>query len=253
MDGSGRANRGDRRIRTDVWNRLVDASEIVHRERFSGGGANAEVLRAKNILLVRNDTGADVPRGGILAITGIVTDPAISSTAKESFFDAPTMSGSTPTTGTRDFGVTLEAIRNGVIGRVALGGVFTLKVDITDTDHHCACPKASRNAMKSCGEGPVRLLWKEYSTGNDKWALGAFNTPTRAIVFSKTESFWAKNTQAVLSVHDAANEVYPVTPKTTTPPEQVTAVNLMGPVPADRWVVLGRGPGGWYFLISAEC
>lgn len=251
MDGTGRAKKGDRKIPSRVWNRIVRSSEIVHRSLINGGGINAEVLRAKNILLVRNDTGADVPRGGVLALTGILTDPGISSTAKESFFDAPTMVGSTPTAGARDFGITLEAIRADSIGRVALGGVAQLMVDVVHADHKYAIPKASTSAMESSGAGPVSLLWKEYGTGNGKLALGVFGGGGPQMRLGKTTAEWQKGSLATVAVYEAGT---PPNESAANPIEQIEGcVNKFATVQSGKFVAVSLAGNGRWYLVAAEC
>lgn len=251
MDGSGRARKGDRGIRTEVWNRMVDASDIVHRSQINGGGANAEVLRAKNILLVRNDSGDAVRRGGVLAITGILTDPVVSSTAKESFFDAPTMSGGAPTASTRDFGIAVEEIRDGAIGRCALGGVVQLRVDVSSSDHKYATLGTSCSAMKSGGSGSMRLLWKEQGLGEGKWALGVFDSSPEGTKIGKATGVWGKNTYAQVTVYDQGD---PMSPTAKDPPEVIqSCVNKFATVQADKWVAISKATNGVWYLVAAEC
>lgn len=63
--------------------------------------------------------------------------------------------------------VALEPIPRYAIGRVAIGGIVTCTVNVTDAGHEYANPTASdRTKMTSGATGQCRILWKESGTGN---------------------------------------------------------------------------------------
>lgn len=67
--------------------------------------------------------------------------------------------------------VALEPIPRYAIGRVAIGGIVTCTVNVTDAAHEYANPTAgNRTKMTSAATGQCRILWKDTGTG-DKTAV----------------------------------------------------------------------------------
>lgn len=159
-----------------TWNRLCDAADIVLGDRYKVSAPAAGVNQyAANIVFIKNDSGADVGRFGVLAISGVETDPTASAQAAAQFAERPVLTGATPTTASysEQFCVTIEPIADGTVGRAAVSGVFACKVNVTDADHKYADVKnldATQLASTSCGV--CQLLWKESGIGENKWALG---------------------------------------------------------------------------------
>jgi hypothetical protein len=73
--------------------------------------------------------------------------------------------------GTGFFGVAVEPIPDGAIGRMAVGGRFACKVKILAVSHgYARSRKDDVTQLISAPCGPLRLLFKE-SPGNDKFAV----------------------------------------------------------------------------------
>ena len=159
-----------------TWNRFCDTADLVlGRQYGTRGGALGQTGYPANIVLIRNDSGADVGRFGVLGISGVDINPTASAEAAAQFAERPVLTGATPTTASysEQFCVTIEPIADGAIGRAAVSGVFACKVNVTDADHKYADVKnldATQLASTSCGV--CQLLWKESGTGENKWALG---------------------------------------------------------------------------------
>ena len=159
-----------------TWNRFCDAADIVLGDRYkvnaqSAGGS----AYAANIILIKNNSGHDVGRFGVLGISGVAIDPASSGQAAIEFAERPVLTGVTPTTAAHSerFVVTIEPIADDAIGRAAVSGVFACLVNVTDEDHQFADVKNNdRTQLESVDCGVCQLLWKESGTGEDKWALG---------------------------------------------------------------------------------
>lgn len=166
-----------------AWNRAQDAADLVLGARTGAeAGAPAGVERASNIVLVRNDSGQDVSRLGVLGISGVVIDPsggtlagtdAASKRARE-FIARPVLTGVTPNaTHAEAFVVCLEPIKNGKIGRAAASGTFACRVNVTSTAHKFAIAKTGDlSQLQSAACGVLQLAWKEGGTGENKWAVG---------------------------------------------------------------------------------
>jgi hypothetical protein len=153
----------------------------------------SHVEPAPNVVLVKNLSGVDVPVMGVIRLSGVAVSPvggkmsdaagdseqqkSLNSQAR-SFFATPVVVGATPLAGS-DFAVALEPIRNGGVGRCAVGGVFACRVHVINESHGYASPRngdQTRLASANCGR--LKILWKEpgLSGANDafgKWAIGA--------------------------------------------------------------------------------
>ena len=83
----------------------------------------AAIDRQASVVLVRNESGADVDQFGVLGISGVVFDPA---TALDSFKGRVILAGATPAVGTHDskFVVAADPIKAGEIG-----SAFAFKMD----------------------------------------------------------------------------------------------------------------------------
>ena len=171
-------------ISARAWNRAQDAADIVlgERARFGADGQSA-IERPSNIILIRNDSGVDVPWLGVLNIGGPVISPiggtldgtnAASDRARQ-FVRQPVMTGITPNAlfNFTRFAICMEPIASGSIGRAAVSGVFACLVRMTSGSHNYARPRPGDvTQLESAECGPVSLLWKPIQAGDLQWALG---------------------------------------------------------------------------------
>jgi hypothetical protein len=130
---------------------------------------------ASNIVLIRNDSNADVGRCHVLGITGVAIDPTASDAAAAAFVERPILTGWTPVTGVHDtkFAICIEPIGSGGIGRAAVGGMMAVRVRIDDESHGFATVlDGDATQLRSAGCGILQLLWKESGIGDHKWAVG---------------------------------------------------------------------------------
>jgi hypothetical protein len=169
-------------ISARAWNRAQDAADIVLGERARFGADSTAIEKASNIVLIRNDSGSDVPWLGVLGIASVAINPvggtlggidAASDRARE-FVRRPLLVGGTPSLSTySSFVVAMEPIPIGAIGRAAVGGVFVCRVDVVATWHEFANMRTGdRSQLQSTDCGPLKLLWKEGGVGQNKWAMG---------------------------------------------------------------------------------
>ena len=172
----------ERAISARAWNRAQDAADVVL-ERNEGLGVDpSELNRVPNFVMIRNESGVAVPRFGVLAIEGVVIDPSggtltgtdqASSLARE-FARRPVVRGITPILGYEErFAVLLEPAPADAVVRAAVGGTFACLVHIVNTGHRFATIKnGDRTQLQSASCGIIQLLWKEPTTGPNKWAVG---------------------------------------------------------------------------------
>lgn len=156
-----------------AWNRAQDAADKVlgqgdafAADSVRGPGAPYTALPCKNM------SGTDVARWGVLAISGLeITPNGATGSGNAQFESMPVLQGTTPTTTTQSIAIAVEPIANNAIGMVAVAGVVQTKVQVVSTSHKFARPKASTTELQTDWGGPAYLLYKESSTGSDKWAL----------------------------------------------------------------------------------
>ncbi len=162
---------GDKlRISASTYNALV---EMLHDWQLSKGktGIKGESLN-DNIILVKNSTGADLQTFAVVAIDGVVFDPA---TAAKQFRENPVLNCITPTSATAagKFAVLAESIPAGKIGHAWASGTCNVKVNIIDEAHSFADLKSGENILESGESGTAQILYKEDGTG-EKWAVIRF-------------------------------------------------------------------------------
>lgn len=163
---------GDRlTIPAQAWNRVLDSVSVP----VQTGGELAGLNDGPNTVWIKNSSGHDVVRFGVLGINGVAVNPTAGSTQELEFARRPALLGGTPTiTGHADrFAVCLEPIKNNAFGRAVVGGVFPCKVFVTSTTHRFAGVRdGDRTQLESSTCGLVQLLWVQ--------ATGAANPITGA-------------------------------------------------------------------------
>ena len=183
----GRIEKGQKlatAISARAWNRAQDAADVVL-------GATPGISfdrqlpqdRERNTVLVKNDSGADIPWLGVLTIVSPLLDPAggtltgtdlASSKAKgfaarPSFAAVPYEAGNTP----HSLVICAEPIKAFSTGLAVISGLVACRVNITSELHtHAGFRPGDYTQLLSSGCGPVRLVWKEPGVGTNKWAAG---------------------------------------------------------------------------------
>ena len=179
----------------------------------SAGGA--EQPTPYTWVMAKNNTGANLARWGVLAITGMEITPGSSAGATSQFEQLPVVAGGTPSATTTAWCVAVEPIPSGKIGRVAVGGVVQLKA--TDLG-------------KVAG---AHVLWKDSS-----WALVRMQAGVIRGTFSAP---WNKG--ATATVTDAINSGATFT--TTNYFASLTGTGI-------KTCAIAYASGEW-ILIAAEC
>lgn len=153
-------------LTADNWNQLVDSARLAVKQQQTGGDV-LEWTRQATIVRVKNDSGSDVSRFGVLGVKGGV---AITPTDKLAEFQAtPVLTTETlAATHAGKFVVTLEPIANGKIGRAVASGVVVCQVSVTTEGDDFA--EAGTGVLTTGATGSARVLYVESGTGT-KWAV----------------------------------------------------------------------------------
>ena len=231
-----------------AWNRAQDAADIVLGAR---GGVQGGPQQGGSLpytwCLAKNDSGTDVPRWGVLAITGLEIEPTSESGGATAEFERlPVLTGDTPSDGDAAWCVAVEPIAAGKIGRVAVAGVVQAKVDIDGEDDEFVKVGDSVDELVTGTEGQGAILWKQAGTGTGKWALIRFGAGAGGgMKLGKTTSTWLKgqNHSVQLWPSDVRSD----------PIQSQRATNRFANVASGKWVMIAREAGGNWYLIAAEC
>lgn len=93
--------------------------------------------RAGQRTFIKNDSGADVVKGGVLGISGFLVSPADDEGA---FLDTLLFTGVAPTLASHEYkyAVALEPIADGAVGRCALDGLVRVRLNVISSGHKWA-------------------------------------------------------------------------------------------------------------------
>lgn len=258
MAANGRIEPGESiatAISAKAWNRAQDAADIVLGVGSGVAGKPAEHYSgASNIVLVRNDSGAEVKASGILGISGVANAPQDASNETPELCRNPVLIGIAPTIADHStrLVVTLEPIASGGIGRAASGGVVAFRLESSSASHNFATVKPSSTLVAlSSGAGFIRILARTAVGESDwVWAVGSLSSSGSGVRLCKTSSAFNKGTTATLNVWEsgAAGSETQSTDQTIS-----GVVNKYANISANKFVtVAAHGNGQWY-VIAAEC
>lgn len=167
----GTAQRGDHVIPSrEQFNTMMRAGNAHARQLGERPQSPADLTPSQTIVYVKNNSGSDVARFGVLGIGTVQITPT---DRLASFQHLPILDGESPTTAdhTGKFVVTLEPIANGKIGRAVIDGLVQAQVDSADDAMAFADVTAS-DLTKLTGRcaGGAQIIYRESGTGA-KWAL----------------------------------------------------------------------------------
>lgn len=143
-----------------AFNAFTDAS-VAHKRRRAQATVTGLPDSREGLILVRNDSGHDVPRFGVLGIADILINP---SDNLASFQDRPSISGATPAADTTGiFVITAEPIASGKIGKAFVFGVCPVLVNVVAAgDGFADIKNGDRTQLQSNScSGAAQILWME--------------------------------------------------------------------------------------------
>jgi hypothetical protein len=220
----GRIEKGQRlstAISARAWNRTQEAADRVLGPQASfEAGAIGSTQAPYQWVYVKNTTGSDLARWGVLAITGLEITPTEDNVAQ--FEAMPVLTGATPSASTTAWGIAVEPIAAGKVGRLAVAGVV----------------QAKTADLARCGG--YQLLWRDAT-----WALIAIGGGLRLGTISAT---WTKGNTATVTEQYGDGTARPGIPT-------FTATNWFATITVSsgtRRVACGRVDDRW-LLIAAEC
>lgn len=161
-----------------TWNALVAGEE---RDRQKGpqinkgpeGGDAGDVPSPVRVGLY-NDSGGDVPAGGVLKLSSPLNEPA---NDIATIFDNLAFVCDVPAANEQHVAICSEPIPDGAMGHGVIPGAAWAKVNVGDADHTYAKPKASTAELESDGSAGFPIIWKESGTGAGRWAVVSLSKP----------------------------------------------------------------------------
>jgi hypothetical protein len=158
------------RIPARAYNAFVDAAQLAQRLNADAGHDQALPQAREHLVLVRNDSGEDLPRFGVLGIAGPIIPPGIPAEGgnDDEFKRRAAIVGEaiTPTDEyVGRFVVAREPIASAGIGWAVIRGVTPATVNIISDEHTHADTYPDEQHLRSGFAGAARVLWKEEGTG----------------------------------------------------------------------------------------
>jgi len=156
-------------IRAADWNQFVDAVEFVKGVGQGTAGQWGRILSDRDVMLVKNSTGGDLDRFGVMSITGVTFTPTDN---PDGFKNAPALVGQTPSGDQAgDFVIALTPIKSGAFGPCVMSGLTVAYLDVIDAAHKYADTKSADKAkLRTYDTGRAQIVWAESGTG-PKWAV----------------------------------------------------------------------------------
>ena len=166
----GKVRSGDPlKIPAGTFNTFVDSARDYLQRQQGTGGRPTQAFRQTGIVPVKNGSGTDRGRFGVLGIDGPIFTPTES---LETFTNTVALKGITPSTASHagKFVILLEPVADGEIGMGCVAGVCPAVVNVTDASHEYADIIDGATILTSCRSGAAKILWRESGTGL-KWAI----------------------------------------------------------------------------------
>lgn len=236
-------------ISAAAWNACLDAADA-HKRGPRGNNGGPVQFRQADIVLVKNASGDDVPRFGVLGIDGVIITPDDSLIE---FQNQVAFRGITPTTDdhTGKFVVCLDPLGDGQIGRAWVSGVCNVQVNVVaETDNFCDVKNNDRTMLRSSSSGTARILYRESAGAGTKWCVVRMGDAKGGTLrIGKVTSAWTIGTCATVDIWQRGESC---TPTEADPAETVEdVVNLSHDVPADSWVIIAQDTNGKWCLVES--
>lgn len=160
------------RIKAQTFNTILDATRAYQeRSQRGGAGVSQSTQPDSNLVLVKNNSGSDVGRFGVLGISGVLYSPTDN---LDRFKNQPVLLslflGDRSHEG--KYVVAQEPIANEKIGQALVAGVTPVQINVTNENHtHATLMYIDGSVtLHSAFYGENQILWKESGTGT-KWSL----------------------------------------------------------------------------------
>lgn len=175
------------RIPAQAYNAFVDAAVDLRRRQQRPARDPMRAMRQTGIVLVRNDSGDDLPRFGVLGVDGPLIEPEAN---EDEFAARVAISGVTPTLPDHRgrFVIALEPIADGALGLACINGICQAKVLVEagkDAPTAAEVDAGETTHLVPRVDGSAVVLWVEPGEG-EQWAVVRVGNPFPAAPFPVT-------------------------------------------------------------------
>lgn len=149
-------------FRADTLNAWNDAARAHKNSKGASGDASVldEIVPSITVI-VRNDTGADLPVRSVVCLSDWIISPV---SFPFDVVDRPILKAIAPTATTNVIGILRDAIPDGEMGRAIVSGAAVVDIFVNDVTHTFAVPiVADSTKMNSATSGPARIIKWETS------------------------------------------------------------------------------------------
>ena len=170
-----------------LHNQMVDAIRAARSSQRINRVAGVPDLSLAGRVLVRNSSGAVVPRFGVLGIAGVAIEPEVN---EDQFQNQPVLEGVTPFGGVRTFVIAQEPIAENAVGVAVASGVTVGTVFVSEEAEeegfHFAGMGETTERLTVVESAAAEVLWREEGTGEKRAVLRLSNTPSDAVAGTVT-------------------------------------------------------------------
>lgn len=160
-------------MKAPLYNALIDAARQTKQNRHDVGGNFQPDQRCSTIVPIRNGSGADKSRGGLLGIAGPIIGP---SGNFDEFLHKVALEGAAPTLAhVARWAVLIEPIAAGAIGRAVVSGLAICQITMRN-DKHQYVEITSSGELESGDSGSARIVWVAGTSGT-QWAVINIDSP----------------------------------------------------------------------------
>lgn len=148
------------RVGATTWNRLLGLLQT-----SPGPTGGAKGFRQSVTCLIWNQTGADLPRFGVVGLGEPVIDPGSN---EDEFLRTVAFHGVLAEDGDYDlkWGLTIGPIKSGEFGEVIVQGLAYCYLDTADAETAGPADDGDVVALTSASCGLARVLWRQSGSGN---------------------------------------------------------------------------------------
>jgi hypothetical protein len=166
-----------------TWNAMIDAARAHADQQHNQNVQSDHWFRSGDLIKVRNQSGEDIDRFGILALSSPIIDPA---DKLREFKNQVAVDGVLPEEEhAGQFCILLDPLKDGKIGRGWVSGVCPVQVNVEEDWHRYAdISPESTTELKSKPDGGAEILWCESGTGS-KWAVVRLSNAHRTHYLAK--------------------------------------------------------------------
>ena len=221
-------------------NSLIELEAAYRDGRLGGTPAEGTLLRATDLIKVRNDTGADRARGAVVQLGDYLLDDVD--------FRYPWFAGiAIAAPAWQRHAILTEPIPDDAIGPAQIGGVCLATVNVVNVAHTHARPVAGAYKLTSDMGGPIELLTEPDGTGDKELFVRlAVGVP---VLHGKADAAISKGSSGTVSIWtgDSGSE-------SDTGINVSSVKNKYADVASGKWVALTwMALYGFPYLIAKEC